>query len=125
METPMLDKDEFLLCQEAAKNGKRIVEEEIQKRNIQNYEWLGEVSKVQERFRYFIDMYRVITGFPETNSNAIWHHTIDQYGEDCPSCKKPLRTQKARYCAACGFGKDDFTSPDTKPLVERRPGLFK
>ncbi len=38
--------------------------------------------------------------------------------------KKPLRMQKARYCAACGFGKEDFTSPDTKPLVERRPELF-
>ena len=124
MEVPMLNKEEFQLCQKAKKEGKKIVEEEIKKRGLECYEWLGEFQKSQEPFRYFIDMYRVITGFPETNPNAIWHHTIDEYGEDCPSCKKPLRTKKARYCAACGFGKDDFTSPDTKPLVERRPELF-
>ena len=125
IEIPMLDKAELQLCRSAIIKGKDVVEEEIAKRNIKDYKWLGEIPRTCENFRYFIDMYRLITGFDETNPNAIWHHVIDIYGEDCPNSKKPLRTKKARYCAACGFGKEDFTSSDTKPLVERRPELFR
>ncbi len=125
MDIPMLDKEEFQLCREALAEGKKIVEQEIKNRGIENYNWLGKISKVQERHRYFIDMYRLLTGFEETNANAIWHHLIAEYGEDCPNCSKPLRTKKARYCAACGFGMDDFRSQETKPLIERRPHLFK
>jgi hypothetical protein len=43
-----------------------------------------------------------MTGLRETNINAIWHHRIAEYGPPCGACGKPLRTPKARLCAACG-----------------------
>ncbi len=49
-----------------------------------------------------IDLYRELTGFAETNSDAIWHHRLSEYGPPCQSCGKPLRTPKASFCAACG-----------------------
>ena len=125
MDVPMLNKQEFELCLKARKLGRPFIKKEIEKRNMTAYKWLDKGLKSYEPQRYFIEMYRVITGFEETNPNAIWHHVIDEYGADCPNCKKPLRTKKARYCAACGFGKEDFTSQDTKPLMERKPSLFK
>ena len=47
-------------------------------------------------------MYAQITGFEETNINAIHHHRRSLYGPDCVTCGKPLRTERASFCAACG-----------------------
>ena len=44
-----------------------------------------------------------ITGFQETNPQAIWHHRRSLYGRDCPRCGKPFRTVQAKFCAECGF----------------------
>jgi hypothetical protein len=46
--------------------------------------------------------YRELTGFPETNVTAIWHHRASLYGPPCRQCGKPLRTPDARACAECG-----------------------
>lgn len=43
-----------------------------------------------------------ITGFDESNVNAIWHHRRALYGPACKACGKLLRTPKARFCASCG-----------------------
>ncbi len=43
-----------------------------------------------------------ITGYVETNPAAVWHHRLALYGPPCSSCGKPLRTPKAKLCAACG-----------------------
>lgn len=47
-------------------------------------------------------MYESMTGFKETNPNALFHHRLSLYGPPCPSCGKPLRTPAANSCAACG-----------------------
>ena len=47
-------------------------------------------------------VYQELTGFAETNPDAIWHHRISIYGPPCHSCGKPLRTPQATFCAACG-----------------------
>lgn len=49
-----------------------------------------------------LSAYEAITGFKETNINALAHHRLSLYGPDCHACGKPLRTTRARFCAACG-----------------------
>ncbi|HEX8430379.1 MAG TPA: hypothetical protein VF625_03795 [Longimicrobium sp.] len=53
---------------------------------------------------HLIAGYEMFTGVRETNVNAIPHHVASLYGPPCPACGKPLRTPKARLCAACGWG---------------------
>ena len=47
--------------------------------------------------------YERITGFVETNPNALHHHRISLYGPECRGCGRPLRTPKATRCASCGM----------------------
>jgi hypothetical protein len=47
-------------------------------------------------------MYEKITGYTETNFNAIWHHRASLYGSPCRTCGYPLRTPRASFCAHCG-----------------------
>ncbi|AXX99693.1 hypothetical protein BAR1_04680 [Profundibacter amoris] len=55
-----------------------------------------------DRNTKFLAEYEKITGYRETNSNAIFHHIASQYGPPCAACNKPLRTPRATFCAACG-----------------------
>jgi uncharacterized OB-fold protein len=50
------------------------------------------------------ERYYQITGFYETNINAIAHHDNRLLGPDCKHCGKPYRTPKAKYCFECGDG---------------------
>lgn len=45
--------------------------------------------------------YERITGFKETNPNALFHHRLSIYGAPCLACGKPRRTPQARFCAMC------------------------
>lgn len=49
-----------------------------------------------------LDAYFKLTGFRETNSDALHHHRMNLYGPSCSSCGKPLRTPRAKHCADCG-----------------------
>lgn len=120
-EMPMLTDEEMSLCHSAIEGGKEFFDQELAKRNITNYESIGKVTF--EKLRYFQEMYKLITGYTITNANAIWHHRINHYGPDCPNCKKPLRTALAKYCVACGFGKENMEN-DPRPLTEKRKELF-
>ncbi len=87
MEVPMLDEEEYLIA----------------------YKLYGEAFKRlksrmtrEESFKPMLDFYNELTGFGETEPNAIMHHRIAQYGTPCEKCGKPYRTPKASFCAACG-----------------------
>lgn len=54
------------------------------------------------RFKSLLDYYKEVTGWDETEPNAIMHHRIAQYGPPCEKCGKPYRTPQASFCAACG-----------------------
>lgn len=88
MEIPMLDEDEYqkahLLYGKGMKNSG------------------VSLSNRQERFKELLDYYFEVTGFQETEPNAIMHHRIEHYGHPCESCGKPYRTKQAKFCAACG-----------------------
>jgi len=56
---------------------------------------------VYERFRFVRERYEAITGYHETNANAILHHRISLYGPPCVQCEKPLRSSKAKVCGSC------------------------
>jgi hypothetical protein len=64
-----------------------------------------EVDLLEARRRIWgtgvLQRYFELTGFRETNINAIWHHRANDFGPPCQSCGKPLRTPKARFCAEC------------------------
>ena len=113
---------EAALVRQAHSGGMQVVEEEARRRGrvlipmqLEGTARFGQLT---------LEMYRLLTGFVETNPNAVLHHEVDQYGSPCPQCHKPLRTAEARFCAACGFGQDDIKA-DARPLVQRRPALFK
>lgn len=87
MEVPMLSTEEYLKASKLYRDG-------FEK---------GKCSMTRsERFKELLDYYQDLTGFKETNPNAIMHHRIDLYGPPCESCSKPYRTSKASFCASCG-----------------------
>jgi hypothetical protein len=56
----------------------------------------------KERLMALLEEYERLTGFHETNPNAVWHHRVSLYGPACSACGKPLRTPRAAKCMACG-----------------------
>jgi hypothetical protein len=85
MDVPMLDDEEFKKAGELYSLGFKDIKKSI-----------------EQRFKPLLDYYNGLTGFGETEPNAIMHHQISQYGPPCENCKKPYRTPKASFCAACG-----------------------
>jgi hypothetical protein len=55
----------------------------------------------QRQFAPVLAEYERITGIPETNINALYHHVISLYGPPCQLCGKPLRTPRAMVCGFC------------------------
>ena len=91
MEVPMLDSEEYAIASKLYSKGFRVFNKDR-----------------QERFKELLDFYNDLTGFGETEPNAIMHHSLGQIGPDCEKCGKPYRTPKAKLCAACG-NKRQFT----------------
>jgi len=97
LELPMLTDEEF-----AEVSALRVecmsFSEEIQKKY-----GLNKKGGIDERFKPALDKYFEITGFKETNINAVVHHVISQFGPDCKKCNKPLRSPDAAKCVECGL----------------------
>ena len=49
-----------------------------------------------------LEAYNRVTGFGETNPEAVMHHRVAEYGPACGACGRPLRTPRASFCASCG-----------------------
>jgi len=81
MEIPMLDDDEF--------------------ERVMTLRGTGTGDLWERQFGPVLREYERITGFHETNFNAVYHHKASQYGPLCWNCGKPLRTPEARICGAC------------------------
>jgi hypothetical protein len=81
-EMPMLDENEF--------------RQVLKTRSNQPGETL------EQQFAPVLREYEQITGYHETNLNAVFHHQLSLYGPPCAKCGKPLRSPRASFCAACG-----------------------
>lgn len=87
IEVPMLDEEEYV-------KAKELYRKSMHGNNLQ----AGRLV----RFKPLLDYYNKLTGWNETEPNAILHHRIEQYGPPCENCGKPYRTSQATFCAACG-----------------------
>ena len=87
MEVPMLDEEEFSIAHQLYGDA---------------FKGLKPGLTIEECFQPMLDYYNELTGFGETEPNAIMHHRIAQYGPLCENCGKPYRTPDASFCAACG-----------------------
>ena len=96
----MLDENEYKIISELYGECMSATKEFRKKYNLP----LSNIS-IDERFKPVRDEYKKITGFEETNHNAIMHHRLSSLGPDCPACGKPLRSPKAKLCPECGWKK--------------------
>jgi len=94
---PMLDEAEFAvvfgLYRDALRLHKQVEGQEEHPRRG---------STLQELYKPCLDEYERLTGFHESNPNAVIHHRLSLYGPPCRACGKPLRTPQAAKCMACG-----------------------
>lgn len=89
MDVPMLDEEEGKIASKLLAEG------------FQEFK-TSRKTPLNENFKKLLDYYNNLTGFEETNPNAIMHHFIDMYGPDCEKCGKPYRTETATFCPKCG-----------------------
>jgi ribosomal protein L32 len=61
------------------------------------------------------DLYFDLTGYRETNFNPLWHHRLADYGPECPKCGHLFRTPRTRFCANCGFKREDLPNKALHP----------
>jgi len=60
------------------------------------------VIGVEERMQPVTLWYEQETGMAGCYHNAVMHHRLSLYGQPCPSCGRPFRTPRAKFCAECG-----------------------
>ena len=89
MDVPMLNKEEYAVASKLYAKGFKVLNKDR-----------------KESFKELLDYYNNLTGFDETEPNAILHHAIEMFGPHCENCGKPYRTPKAKLCAACGNKKN-------------------
>jgi hypothetical protein len=106
MELPMLDEDEWA---QLAPLLQATIEDFMEVRRATGV-GLEEAQANGTLGRRALAFYRELTGFDETNINALWHHRLADYGPPCAQCGKPLRTPRAKLCAACGHPREASSS---------------
>ena len=89
---------------------------------FQSIMYKGEGETLRERmFSALLGEYERVTGFHETNPNAIYHHKLSLYGPACSKRGKPLRTRPVRKYAdrACKNRAEKGRASQDPPL--RKP----
>jgi uncharacterized Zn finger protein (UPF0148 family) len=95
IDVPMLTEDEWQLVKPEA------MLEQIKQYRKETGASLAEAYRDNTGLHALVT-YERITGFHETNANALMHHRLKLYGPSCSACGKPLRTPIASFCAVCG-----------------------
>jgi hypothetical protein len=129
-EMPMLDDQEFAEIASLHRLGRQSVKEYRAKSGAPL-----ERVPLTERFDAMLSRYEEMTGYKETNPNAVWHHRLSLYGPPCVHCGKPLRSPNAKLCGSCkarrplrssGFANyPPRTSVEVEIAVDFQPQLRK
>jgi hypothetical protein len=90
---PMLDEEEWAEIASLYRPGMKSLK--------RPYEENGTPIPMSERYAPMLARYEAMTGYRETNPNAVMHHRVSLYGPPCRNCGKPLRTPKAKLCGSC------------------------
>lgn len=104
MVLPMLDEEEW------AELAPLLVDPIKRIKSYREMHGVGLKDAHDHAFDETLAFYNALTGFAETNVNALWHHRISLYGPPCTHCGKPLRTPRAKLCAACGRDREPPSS---------------
>ena len=83
-------------------------------KDYQSRHGVGLAVAREEAPKEVLARYQQLTGFEETNVNALFHHRIEIYGPPCSACGKPLRTPRARRCVECGAVRSNKTIEPTR-----------
>ena len=105
MVLPMLDDDEWVQLEPLLANPVERI------KSYREAHGVGLREAHEHAFDEALAFYNALTGFNETNANALWHHRLSDYGPPCTHCGKPLRTPRARLCAACGRDREPPLPP--------------
>ena len=99
----------FSLCQLAHKSLLRLMEDDP------DADELDRVLDAREELPYqlLLDRFFELTGDTETRYDHIPRHFDSAVGPDCTSCGRPLRTERASMCAACGAKVDSASLADS------------
>lgn len=97
MVIPMLDDDEWAILEPLLQASVEEVKQYRQDHGVSLAE-----ARDQALGKAAMEKYFELSGFAETNINALWHHHASLYGPPCTSCGRPLRTPRASFCASCG-----------------------
>jgi hypothetical protein len=89
---------------------------------------------MDRRKKKAIRKFHQMTGLMLDQAHYIWPLRASMYGPPCPSCSKPFRTPRAKWCAACGFmfrmafvlpnGKKRSESPSASSQITNVKVLF-
>jgi len=112
---PMLDEQEYAEIASLFRAGMQSVKEYCNETGAS-----PKTVPLVERFAPMLSRYEVMTGYSETNPNAVMHHRLSLYGPPCSRCGKPLRTPMARICGCCMASRSD-SETETLPKITRSP----
>jgi hypothetical protein len=102
MDIPMLEEDEWRIVWEQLHNATLAIKADRSETGAT----LAETS-IRSIFQPALEAYERITGFRETNHNALYHHRVALYGPPCRNCGRPLRIPDARLCGSCMAPRED------------------
>jgi len=100
---PMLDEQEFAEIAPLFQAGVRSVKD-YRKETVAALK----DAPFAERYAPLLTRYMEMTGYSETNPNAVMHHRLSLYGPPCSKCGKPLRTPTAKLCGSCMAPRTDI-----------------
>lgn len=107
----MLEPHEWAVIEDARRAGRNyldVLERERDRLPGRNFTPLpANASPEDKRMAYRVLGYELFTGERQFFGRIKEHHQSALYGPPCTACGKPLRTPRARLCAACGAKRPD------------------